>query len=139
MILPVCVCLAACLAVTASNHEGLTARAATYEADQTRDQNNDWERHVEGENRYEGGGGDADHHLVLQRPPADADHRFEHDRQHRRLEPEEQTLDDADVAQCGVDGKRGSERDVICACKENAAENSELPEMTVRELDRQLT
>ena len=33
-----------------------------------------------------------DHHLVLQRPPADAHHRLEHDREHRGLEAEEQRL-----------------------------------------------
>ena len=31
-------------------------------------------------------------HPVLERAPADADHRLEHDRQHRRLEAEEQRL-----------------------------------------------
>ena len=51
------------------------------------------ERHVEGEDRDERGGREAEHDVVLERAPADAHHGFQHDRQHRRLEPEEQGLD----------------------------------------------
>src|SRR3546814_5048331 len=43
------------------------------------------------------------HGRVLQRAPADAHHRLEHDRQHRRLQPEEQRLDDADITEAGVE------------------------------------
>ena len=40
---------------------------------------------------------------VLQRALADAHHRLEDDRQHRRLQAEEQRRDEADVAERGVD------------------------------------
>ena len=48
-------------------------------------------------------GGERDHHAVAQRAPADAHHRLDHDRQHRRLQAEEQRLDQADIAEGGVD------------------------------------
>ncbi len=38
----------------------------------------------------EGQTGDDQHQAVAQGAPADADHRLEHDGEHRRLEPEEQ-------------------------------------------------
>ena len=44
------------------------------------------------EDRDEGRGGDGQHHIVLQRTLADALDRVQHDRQHRRLEAEEQRL-----------------------------------------------
>ena len=45
----------------------------------------------------------ADHDVVLERPPADPQHRLEHDGEHRRLQAEEQGLDRADIAEDGVD------------------------------------
>ena len=53
----------------------------------------------------------ADHHPVLERPLADAHHRLEHDGEHRRLEPEEQRRDDADLAPGGVDQAQGHDGD----------------------------
>ena len=44
-----------------------------------------------------------DHHPVLQRPPADPQHRLEHDGQHGGLQAEEQRLDDATLPKSGVD------------------------------------
>jgi hypothetical protein len=55
-------------------------------------------RHVEHEDGDERGGGQRHHGAVAQRAPADAHHRLEHDGEHRRLEPEEQRLDQADIA-----------------------------------------
>ena len=77
------------------------------EADQGGCQNDQRERHVEGEDRDERGGREAKHDVVLERAPADPHHGFQHDRQHRRLEAEEQGLDDPDVAEGGVDPAQG--------------------------------
>ena len=45
----------------------------------------------------------ADHDPVAQRALADADHGLDHDRQHRGLQPEEQRLDEPDLAERGID------------------------------------
>ena len=60
-------------------------------------------RHVQKEDADEGGGGQRDQRSVLERALADADHRLDHDRQHRRLQAEEQRRDDRHVAAGGID------------------------------------
>ena len=47
--------------------------------------------------------GERDHDPVAQRALADAHHRLEHDREHRRLQAEEQRRDEADIAVGRID------------------------------------
>ena len=89
--------------VTPADLERVESGAAADEADQAGREHDERERHVEKEDRHEGGGGDADHDAVLQRLPADAHDRVEDDGEHGRLEPEEQGGDDADLPVKGID------------------------------------
>ena len=48
---------------------------------------------------------------LLQRAPADAHHRLDHDRQHRRLQAEEQRRDQRHLAEPGVEPAQHHDRD----------------------------
>ncbi len=79
--------------------------------DQPGTEDDERERHLEEEDRDEGRRREADHDAVLERPLADAHDRLEHHREHRRLQPEEQRRDDADLAPGGVDQAQGHDGD----------------------------
>ena len=89
--------------MAAAGAEGGQAGAPAQIADHAGGEDDQRERHAEDEDRDERGGGDGDHHVVLQRPPADAHHRLEHDGEHGGLQAEEQRLDDPHRAEGGVD------------------------------------
>ena len=98
--------------VPAAGEEGRVTGATAEIADQRGSEDDERERHAEEEDRDERGGRDPDHDLVLERAPADPEHRLKHDREHRRLQAEEERLDDPDPAEGGVDeGERHDRKD----------------------------
>ncbi len=64
---------------------------------------NDREGYGEKEDRDESDGRQRDHDPVAQRAFSDADHGLNHDGQHRSLQSEEQRLDEAHLAEGGID------------------------------------
>ena len=72
-------------------------------ADHAGGDDDDREGDGEKEDRDEGDGGQRDHDPVAQRALADAHHGLDDDGEHRGLQPEEQRLDEADIAEGGVD------------------------------------
>ena len=62
----------------------------------------------------------------LQRPLAHAHHGFEHHRQHRRLEAEEQRLHDPDLAISGIDPAQDAERDQAGQHEQRAGDEAAL-------------
>jgi hypothetical protein len=72
------------------------------EADAGRAEDDGGEGDVEEEDADKGDGRERDHHPVLERTLADADHGLDHDRQNGRLEAEEQRRDHGHVAPGGV-------------------------------------
>ena len=85
--------------VPAPAEEGRVPSPAAEIADHACRENDERKRHIEQEDRHERDGGDRDHDVVLQRPPADPHDGLEHDRQHRGLQAEEERLDEPDIAE----------------------------------------
>ena len=72
--------------LVAAGQECGQAGSPAEEANQGGHQNDQRERHVEGEDRDERCGSETKHDVVLERSPADPHYGFQDDRQHRRLE-----------------------------------------------------
>ena len=72
-------------------------------ADRAGGDDDDREGHAEKEDRDEGDAGQCDHEAIAQRAAADPDHSLDHDREHGGLQPEEQRLDESDMAESRVD------------------------------------
>ena len=89
--------------VAAACAEGRQPGAGSREADQPGREDDQRKRDVEEENGDEGRGSEPDHDMVAERAPPDAHDRFQHDRQHRRLQAEEQRLDHRHLAEPGVE------------------------------------
>ena len=102
--------LAAGRGMASRSLEGAQARTAAEEADHPGPQHDQRKRQVEQEDRGEGRRRDADHDAVLQRLGADPDHRLKDDRQHRRLEAEEQRRHQRDIAQPRIDPAQHHDR-----------------------------
>ena len=90
-------------AMAAAGQKGLKPQPAPDITDEAGAEHDEGERQVEQGERHEGGRRQGQHHAVAQRPPADAHDRFEHDGENRRLQPEEQGLDQADIAEQRID------------------------------------
>jgi hypothetical protein len=80
-------------------------------ADDPGGQHDQRERHAAEEDRGKSKDGERDHRAAFERATADPVHRMQHDRQHRRLQPEEQGGDDRDLAERGVDPAQHHDRD----------------------------
>jgi hypothetical protein len=76
---------------------------STEKADHARRQDDEREGHVEEENGDKTRPRQRLHHAIFQGPLADALDRLQHDRQHRRLEPEKQRGDESDPAEGRID------------------------------------
>ena len=98
-------------AVAAADPELRQAGAAAEIAGEAGCQHDRRERQVEQEQRDERGRRQRHHRRALQGAPADAQHRLGDDGQHRRLEPEEQAGDHADIARQRVDPAQRHDRD----------------------------
>ena len=72
-------------------------------ADEASAEHDDWKRNVKEEDADEGDRRERDHHLVLERPLADANQGLDHDSENRRLQAEEQRDDDRHSAPGRVD------------------------------------
>jgi hypothetical protein len=83
--------------------EGGMAGAGGEEAAGTGGQDDGGERHRQQEDAREGQGRHHHQHPVLQGALADAQHRLDHHRQHRRLQPEQQPLDHGHLVETGVE------------------------------------
>ena len=79
-----------------------TARRAR-QADQAGPQDDDRKRNVEEEDADERGRRQRAQNIVLERPPADAEHGLQHDGEHRRLEAEERRGHQRDIAERRID------------------------------------
>src|SRR5262249_62060474 len=90
-------------AVPAADAERADPGEFAEKSDERRPEHDERERNAEEENPDEGRRREYDHHGILERPPADAHDRLEHDGQDRGFEPEEQRLDDRHAAPPGVD------------------------------------
>lgn len=66
---------------------------------------------TEKEDGDEGGRRDADHHPVLECPAANTEDRLDDHREHGGLEAEEETFDDGDIAEGGVDVAEAENRE----------------------------
>ena len=97
--------------MAAAARERRMAGSAAGEADQGRGQHDQRKRHGEEEDGDEGGGGEPDLDGMGQRARADPPHRVEDDRQHRRLEAEEQSVDRADIAVEEIEPAQAHDRD----------------------------
>jgi hypothetical protein len=88
--------------VPTDHDEQIRTHPATEVADQSRAQNDEWERHLEEENRHERGHRERDHRTVLESPASDTEDRLHDDRHHRRLQPEKEGLDHRCLLKAGV-------------------------------------
>ena len=122
------------------------AEAGEHVAENARADDDDREGHTEDEDRDEGNRRDRHRDVRLERPPADPHHRFEHDGEHRRLEPEEQRVEpgrlaerrverreDEDDDEAGDDEQRAGDETAARAMEEPADIGRELLRLGTRE------
>ena len=108
-------------------------------ADHACRKDDDRERYVEKENRDEGKRCNRHQTAAFERPASDPKHRFQHHRQHRSLEAEEQCLDDAHVAVAGIDPAQHTQRQQSRYDEQNARDQPSLdPVQQPADVNRQL-
>ena len=109
-------------AVPGAGREGGEAGALAEEADDGGREHDEREGGGEGEDGDEGEKGDGAQRGVAQRAPADADHRFEHDGEHRRLEADEGGGDRPELAVEHVEPAQGHDHDDAGEDEEDAGD-----------------
>ncbi len=94
---------------------------------------------MEEEDRDEGGGSDAYHHVVFKRSASDPEHCLQHDRQHRGLQAEEQTGDIAYVSIGGIDVAQPKDGDEARKHEQSSGDQAaNRPVEQPADIDRQL-
>ena len=127
------------LAVAAAEPERGRTGAATGVADECGRGDDGGKRHVEEEDRDEGGSGNRHHGPVLQRARADPPDGMQHDGQHRGLEAEEQPCDETDIAEGGIDPAQAQDRQETRQDEQRAGNEAALGAVQQpADIDRQL-